>query len=277
MSEGEMIVAFQGERGAYSEAATVAHFGEHVQPLPSQSFEAVFDAVTDGSADRGLVPVENSLAGSIHRNYDLLLRYDLVIVGEVQIRIAHHLIALPGVNLADVRHIYSHPQALAQCERSLDKLLPQAERVPTYDTAGSVKMLQEESIRDGAAIASRRAADYYQMPVLRDDLEDDPENYTRFLVLSPEPVVPDGEAKTSIVFSIDNVPGALFKSLAVFALRDIDLTKIESRPLQGKPWQYFFYIDFVGSVHETACCNALNHLQEIAGFFRVLGSYPRGV
>ncbi len=181
------------------------------------------------------------------------------------------------MKLADVRHIYSHPQALAQCERSLDELLPQAERVPTYDTAGSVKMLREESIRDGAAIASRRAADFYHMSVLRDDLEDNSENYTRFLVLSKEPVFPDGEAKTSIVFSMDNVPGALFKSLAVFALRDIDLTKIESRPLQGKPWQYFFYIDFAGSVHETACRNALNHLQEITSFFRVLGSYPRGV
>jgi len=277
MSEGKMIVGFQGERGAYSEAATVAYFGESVQPLPCQSFEAVFDAVTDGTADRGLVPVENSLAGSIHRNYDLLLRYELTIVGEVQIRIAHHLIALPEVTLADVRHIYSHPQALAQCERSLDELLPQAERVPTYDTAGSVKMLREENIRDGAAIASSRAAGFYQMSVLRDDLEDDPENYTRFLVLSQEPVVPDGEAKTSIVFSMDNVPGALFKSLGVFALRDIDLTKIESRPLQGKPWQYFFYIDFAGSVHEAHCRNALNHLQEITSFFRVLGSYPRGV
>ncbi len=207
----------------------------------------------------------------------MLLRYDLTIVGEVQIRIAHHLIALPGVTLEDVRHIYSHPQALAQCERSLDELLPQAERVPTYDTAGSVKMLREEGIRDGAAIASRRAADFYQMSVLRDDLEDDPQNYTRFLVLGQSPVDPDGEAKTSIVFSMDNVPGALFKSLAVFALRDIDLTKIESRPLQGKPWQYFFYIDFAGSVHEAHCRNALNHLQEITTFFRILGSYPRGV
>jgi prephenate dehydratase len=272
-----MIVAFQGERGAYSEAATVAHFGESVGPLPCQSFEAVFDAVTDGTADRGLIPVENSLAGSIHRNYDLLLRYDLTIVGEIKIRIAHHLIALPGVKLTDVRRVYSHPQALAQCERSLDELLPQAKRVATYDTAGSVKMLREEGTRDGAAIASRRAADFYQMSLLHGDLEDDPENYTRFLILSQEPVVPEGMAKTSIVFSIDNVPGALFKSLAVFALRDIDLTKIESRPLQGKPWQYFFYIDFAGSVHETACRNALNHLQEIATFFRVLGSYPRGV
>ena len=277
MHNGKVIAAFQGERGAYSEAATVTYFGEGVQPLPCASFEAVFDAVSSSDADRGVIPVENSLAGSIHRNYDLLLRYDLTIVGEVQLRIAHHLIALPGVSLADVRRVYSHPQALAQCEQSLDKLLPHVERVPTYDTAGSVNMLREEGIRDGAAIASRRAADFYEMSVLRDDLEDDPENYTRFLILSRDAVIPDGAAKTSIVFAMDNVPGALFKSLAVFALRDIDLTKIESRPLQGKRWQYFFYIDFAGSVHETHCRNALNHLQEITSFFRILGSYPRGV
>jgi prephenate dehydratase len=277
MSEQGKVVAFQGERGAYSEAAAVTFFGEAIQPLPCASFEVVFDSVTDGSANRGVIPVENSLAGSIHRNYDLLLRYDLTIVGEVQIRIAHHLIAFPGVSLTDLRRVYSHPQALAQCEHSLDELLPGVERVATYDTAGSVKMLREENVRDGAAIASRRAAEIYELPVLRDDLEDNPENYTRFLVLSQEPINPNSAAKTSIVFSMDNVPGALFKSLAVFALRDIDLTKIESRPLQGKPWQYFFYIDFAGSSHETHCRNALNHLQEITSFFRVLGSYPREV
>ncbi len=277
MSEQGMVVAFQGERGAYSEAAAVTFFGGAIQPLPCASFEVVFDAVTDGSAKRGVIPVENSLAGSIHRNYDLLLRYDLTIVGEVQIRIAHQLIAFPGVSLTGLRRVYSHPQALAQCEHSLDQLLPDVERVATYDTAGSVKMLREENIRDGAAIASRRAAEIYELPVLRDDLEDNPENYTRFLVLSQEPITPNDAAKTSIVFSMDNVPGALFKSLAVFALRDIDLTKIESRPLQGKPWQYFFYIDFAGSSHETHCRNALNHLQEITSFFRVLGSYPREV
>jgi len=277
MSEKELVVAFQGERGAYSEAAAVAHFGEAVQPLPCPSFEAVFEAVANDTANRGIIPIENSLAGSIHRNYDLLLRYDLTIVGEVQIRIAHHLIALPGVALADVCQVYSHPQALAQCERSLNDLLPGVERVATYDTAGSVKMLRDRDIRDGAAIASRRAADIYEMNVLHEGLEDNPENYTRFLALGREPVVPDGAAKTSIVFSMDNVPGALFKSLAVFALRDIDLTKIESRPLQGKRWQYFFYIDFAGSIYEPHCRNALNHLQEITTFFRVLGSYPRGV
>lgn len=270
-------VGFQGERGAYSEAAAVDFFGESVQPIPYDDFDSVFEAVTQGQADRGILPVENSLAGSIHRNYDLLLRYELSIVGEIQISIAHHLIALPGVSLADVKKVYSHPQALAQCEHSITKLLPRAERVVTYDTAGSVKMLKEQHITDGAGIASERAASIYDMNILQPDMQDDAENYTRFVVVARDAIVPEGEAKTSIVFSMGNVPGSLFKSLAVFALRDIDLTKIESRPLQGKRWQYFFYIDFVGSQYQEHCRNALNHLQEIATFFKVLGSYPKGI
>jgi prephenate dehydratase len=277
MSETGLRVAFQGERGAYSEAAAVTFFGDSVQPIPYNDFDNVFEAVTNHHAERGVLPVENSLAGSIHRNYDLLLRYDLSIVGEVQLPIAHQLIALPGVTLADVKKVYSHPQALAQCEHSISQLLPQAERVVTYDTAGSVKMIKEQHLTDGAGLASQRAADIYGMNILRPDMQDDPENYTRFVVVAPEPVVPEDEAKTSIVFSMDNVPGSLFKSLAVFALRDIDLTKIESRPLQGKRWQYFFYIDFVGSQYEERCRNALNHLQELTTYFKILGSYPRGV
>ncbi len=277
MSKAELRVAFQGERGAYSEAAAVTFFGDSVEVMPCPDFDAVFEAVTYGQADRGVLPVENSLAGSIHRNYDLLLRYELSIVGEVQIPIAHQLIALPGVTLADIKKVYSHPQALAQCEHSITRLLPRAERITTYDTAGSVKMIKEQRIRDGAGLASERAASIYNMQILRPDMQDDAENYTRFVVVAPEPIVPEGEAKTSIVFSMDNVPGSLFKSLAVFALRDIDLTKIESRPLQGKRWQYFFYIDFIGSQAEERSRNALNHLQEITSFFKVLGSYPRGV
>lgn len=270
-------VAFQGERGAYSEAAAVTFFGDSVQPVPHNDFDSVFEAVTNNQAERGVLPVENSLAGSIHRNYDLLLRHKLSIVGEVQIPIAHQLIALPGVTLGDVKKVYSHPQALAQCEQSITKLLPHAERVATYDTAGSIKMIKEENITDGAGLASQRAAAIYEANILQPNMQDDVENYTRFVVVAPEPVVPDGEAKTSVVFSMKNQPGSLFKCLAVFALRDIDLTKIESRPLQGKRWQYFFYIDFAGSQYEEHCRNALNHLQEITTFFKVLGSYPRGV
>ncbi len=270
-------VAFQGERGAYSEAAAVTFFGDSVQPIPYNDFDSVFEAVSQGQAERGVLPVENSLAGSIHRNYDLLLRYELFIVGEVQIPIAHQLIALSGVTLADIKKVYSHPQALAQCERSITTRLPQVERVVTYDTAGSVKMIKEQNISDGAGLASERAAAIYGMNILVPDMQDDAENYTRFVVVAPEPVAPTGEVKTSIVFAMDNIPGSLFKSLAVFALRDIDLTKIESRPLQGKRWQYFFYIDFIASQYEERGRNALNHLHEITTYLKVLGSYPRGV
>lgn len=277
MSNDGLRVAFQGERGAYSEAAAVVFYGDSVEPIPNDDFDSVFEAVTHHRADRGILPVENSLAGSIHRNYDLLLRYDLSIVGEVQIPIAHQLIALPGATLADITKVYSHPQALAQCEHSINKLLPWAEQVVTYDTAGSVKMIKEQNITGGAGLASERAANIYGLNILQPDMQDNTENYTRFVIVASEPIVPKGEVKTSIVFSIENVPGSLFKSLAVFALRDIDLAKIESRPLQGKRWQYFFYIDFIGNQYEERCRNALNHLQEITTFFKVLGSYPRGV
>jgi prephenate dehydratase len=277
MINHSLRVAFQGERGAYGEAAVIAFFGEAVQPLPYNTFEGVFEAVTQGQADRGVLPIENSLVGSIHRNYDLLLNYDLSIVGEIQIPIAHQLIALPGVTLIDIKKVYSQPPALDQCVRSLAKLLPNAERIATYDTAGGVKMIKEQHITDGAGLASRRAAEIYEMNILQPDMQDDPENYTRFVVVAREPIVPEGEAKTSIVFSMDNVPGSLFKCLAVFALRDIDLTKIESRPLQGKRWQYFFYIDLSASQYEERGRNALNHLQEITSYIKVLGSYSRGV
>ncbi len=277
MSQNGLRVAFQGERGAYSDAAAVTYFGDTAQPMPCKDFDDVFQAVTSQQADHGILPLENSLAGSIHRNYDLLVRYELFVVGEVQIPIAHQLIAQPGVSLADIDKVYSHPQALAQCEHSITKLLPQAQRVVTYDTAGSIKMISEQNITDGAGLASRRAAEIYGMNILQADMQDDAENYTRFAVVARQQVVPEGEAKTSIVFSMKNVPGALFKCLAVFALRDIDLTKMESRPLQGKRWEYFFYIDFVGSQYEERCRNALSHLQEVTTFLRVLGSYPRAV
>jgi len=270
-------IVFQGERGAYSEAAAVSYCGPAIDPVPCESFEVIFEQVTSGQADKGIIPVENSLAGSIHRNYDLFLRYDLTIVGEIQLRVAHQLMVLPGVKAADVKRICSHPQALAQCERSITTHFPHVERDPTYDTAGSAKMLREENIADAAAIASQRAAEIYQMDIIHRDFEDNPENYTRFLLISREPAVTGDEAKTSIVFSVDNAPGALFKSMAAFALRDIDLTKIESRPWQGKRWQYIFYMDFIGSQHQKRCQNALNNLQEITTYFRVLGSYPRGV
>ena len=267
-------VAFQGERGAYSEAAAVALYGEDVESVPCASFDEVFQRVQDGDCELGVVPIENSLAGSIHRNYDLLLQHNLHIVGEANLRIVHHLIALRGVRLEDVRRVYSHPQALAQCEESL-AALSGVEVVPTYDTAGSVRLIKEQGLRDAAAIASLRAAQIHDMEVLRSHFEDIADNYTRFLALSRTPVVPTPPSKTSLVFAGKNVPGSLFKMLSVFALRDIDLTKIESRPLRGKPWEYLFYLDFAGDLQEERCRRAVEHLGEIASFLRVFGSYPR--
>ncbi len=278
MSQQDITVAFQGERGAYGEAAAVAYFGETVTPQPHNDFQKVFKAVTNGEAHLGILPIENTLFGSIHQNYDHLLRYKLSIIGEIQIPIAHQLIALPGVTLDEVKKVYSQPPALGQCIRSLERYLPAVEQVPTYDTAGGVKMIKEQQIQDGAGLASKRAAEIYGMNILQADMQDNDQNYTRFVIVSRDPVVPEnGDTKTTIVYSFKDMPGALFKSLAVFALRDIDLTKIESRPLHGKRWEYFFYIDFLGNQNEERCQNALNNLAEITTYLRVLGSYPRTV
>jgi prephenate dehydratase len=267
-----MKVAFQGEPGAFSEQASTGYF-DRPETVPYESFDEIFKAVKSKECDYGLIPIENSLAGSIHQNYDLLLQNDLYIIGEFFLRVRHCLITFPGVLKPEIRKVISHPQALSQCAGYLRGLGVKTE--PVYDTAGSVKMLKASGDYTTAAIASRKAAEIYGMQILQEGIEDNAENYTRFLVISPSPVFPSGESKTSIVFILKNQPGALFKALSVFALREIDLSKIESRPLAGKPWEYLFYIDFIGSGEEERVKKALDHLEEYALMLRVFGSYSR--
>jgi prephenate dehydratase len=265
-------VSFQGEPGAFSQAACLKIFGPKIKPLPCHTFEDVFAAVVDKKAAAAVIPIENSLAGSIHQNFDLLARHSLEAVGETQVRIEHHLIGHRGGKLRSIEKIYSHPVALAQCEKFL-KRMKNIEKVVFSDTAGSVRYIRDQGLQAAAAIASAEAARIYGMKILRSGIEDNRENYTRFLALARKGRFPRGGEKTSILFSLSNEPGALFKALSVFALRDINLTKIESRPIRGKPWEYFFYVDLQSDIRSRECINAIRHLQEMMKYFRILGSY----
>lgn len=273
MSAGPRV-AIQGERGAFSELAVRSLFGRRATIVPCPDFDALFRAPIGGKCRYALAPVENTIAGSIHRVHDLLLDTPLQVVGEAIVRVAHALVALPGVSLRDVRRVYSHPVALAQCERFFRRH-PGLTRVATYDTAGSVRLLREENARDAAAIAPTLAARLYRARILRTHLEDHPANFTRFFLLSRRARPGGRPDKTSVLFSVPHAPGALFRCMGVFALRDINLLKIESRPLVGRPWEYVFHVDFEGSAEEPRCRNALRHLREVCDFVRLLGSYPR--
>ena len=265
-------VAFQGERGAFSEDAVITFFGD-VELFPSRYIADVFEAVLKDEVDFGVVPVENSQAGSINDTYDLLLSYPLNIVGEIHLRISHCLMALPGESLDGIKVIYSHPQALAQCEEFLRKL--KAEVVPTYDTAGSAKRIKEAGLKGCAAVASRRAAQIYGLEILAEKIETNVNNYTRFFVISKKKAEPAPKSKTSLVFGTKNIPGALYACLGAFATRDINLTKLESRPSRDKPWEYIFYVDFEGHIDDQVCQEALAELKEKTNFIKILGSYPR--
>ena len=233
-------IAFQGERGAYSESAVFQFFGADTQVKPCRDFRDVFESVEKQETPYGVVPVENSLEGSVSQNYDLFLKYDLKVCGEVIVKIEHCLIANPGTAIADIKAVYSHPQALAQCRTFLEEM--GREIIPTYDTAGSVKMLKEKALKNAAAIASKRAAELYEMQILAEDIADNPENYTRFFVLSKTDSEATGKDKTSIIFSAVHAPGSLYNALGEFAKREINLTKIESRPTKQTPWEYNFYL-----------------------------------
>lgn len=266
-------VAFQGERGAYSEEAAFLFFGPRIQVAPYEGLPQVFEAVEKGKVDFGIVPIENSLEGSVNETYDLLLGFKLRVSGEINLRVVHCLIASPRTVLSDVKTVYSHPQALAQCRKFLEDVA--CELVPTYDTAGSVKMIKDKNLADAAAVASERAADIYGMKVISRGIEDKQNNYTRFFVLSKEDAPPSGEDKTSIIFSVKHVPSALFRALEEFAVRNINLTKIESRPTRQKAWEYNFYLDFEGHRTKRRCQEALRGLEKKSIFLKVLGSYPK--
>jgi len=266
-------VAFQGEVGAYSEQAARLFFGPTTSVRPCKSLSSVFEMVEKGVSAFGVVPVENSLEGSVNETYDLLLDSSLKVSGEIDLRVVHCLIASPETQLSDIKVVYSHPQALAQCRRFLESL--NCEVVSTYDTAGSVKMIRERRLVDSAAVASEKAADVYGMKVLRRAIEDSPNNYTRFYVLSKDDAPPSGRDKTSIIFSVKHLPGTLYSALQEFAARSINLTKIESRPNRQNPWEYNFYLDFEGHRKDVACKDALGGLRKRSIFVKILGSYPR--
>src|SRR5215218_10216067 len=272
-------VAFQGERGAYGEMATLQYFPD-AKLVPLQSFQDVFEAANNDEVEYIVVPVENSIEGSINEIYDILLQTRMSVIGEVYQRVIHCLITNRNVKM--IRYVYSHPQALAQCRGYLQKkgLKP----VPTYDTAGAVKMIKENKMSDSAAIASKRAAELYDMEILDEGIEDRRNNYTRFLVLSPKKKksgksdphdIGGYNHKTSIIFSVRHVPGALFGILGEFAIRKINLTKIESRPTKETPWEYNFYVDFEGHLQNKAVYEALLSIKPKTSYIKILGSYKK--
>ncbi len=268
-----MKVTYQGEQGAYSEMAIFKFFGSKTDATPCKDFRDVFESVKNGAVPHGVVPIENSIEGSVNQNYDLFLSYDLKVCGEVAIKLAHVLIANPETKLQDIRTVYSHPQALGQCRSYLEK--QPWEVISAYDTAGSVKLIKERQLLNAAAIASEKAADLYGMKIIARDIADNPSNYTRFLVLSTEDAAPTGDDKTSIIFSLKHVPGSLYNAIGEFASRNINLTRIESRPTKTTAWQYNFYVDFEGHRTEKRCAEALQALEKYATFVKILGSYPR--
>lgn len=277
-----MKVAIQGELGAFSHEAAKRMLPRcKVVPCPRSA--EVFDRVEHRSVDAAVIPIENTLAGTVAEHADLLLARDVFIQAEFLLRIVHNVIAAPGVRFESLRRLLSHPVALDQC-RNFFRKHPKIEAVPFYDTAGSVKHVLANHLQDAAGIAGRQAAQVYSARILQSGMEDDKSNFTRFFLIRKarsgkkgskdyRALIPRGANKTSIAFQVKNLPGALFKSLSVFALRDISLSKIESRPMRGRPWEYVFYVDFLRGDDEPAR-NALHHLEEVAEFVKVLGVYP---
>jgi chorismate mutase/prephenate dehydratase len=266
-------VAFQGERGAFSEDAAAKLFGADIDYLPCARLKEVFELVSQGMVEFGVVPVENSQAGSINETYDLLLAYPPNIFAEVILKVSHCLMALPGKKLENITTIYSHPQAIAQCAGFLSNL--NVEVMSVYDTAGSAKMIKEKGLTDCAAIASRRASDIYGLEILAPEIETSVNNYTKFAAISKQKARRAHKNKTSLVFAGEHKPGSLYRILGIFATKNINLTKLESRPSRREPWEYVFYADFEGHLDSKVCQEAVKELQREAAFVKILGSYPQ--
>ena len=268
-------IAFQGERGAFSEIAAIKYFGKNISFSPSFTFNEVFEKIRKGKVKYGIVPIENSLYGSVYETYDLLLKNSFSILGELNLQIRHNLLAQKNFKLKNIKEIYSHPQALGQCSEFLKKAV-HIKVIPSYDTAGAAKAINGNK-EPVAAIASKEAAEIYSLKILRKNIQNNNDNFTRFLILSKSPVKKNyRKPKSSVCFELKSIPGALFKALSVFALRDIDLLKIESRPIPHKPFQYLFYVDFKGNLKDEKIRQALNHLSEISLSIKQFGTYETG-
>jgi len=266
-------VSFQGERGAFSEIAALKFFGSSIDVLPCKSFKEVFQKVNNKEATHGILPIENSHTGGINEVHDLLLSEELFAVGEVKLKVEHCLIVKERVNFELIEKVYSHPQALAQCEEFLSKNLPYCQVIPVYDTAGSVKIIKDLKRNNVAAIASNWAAELYGLKILSSGIQDNKYNYTRFLILSPEISAEAKNNKTSIIFAVVSKPGALYKCLKEFAIRNINLSRLESRPSKQKPWEYVFYTDFDKGLFEQSAQEALNALKNCTTFVKIIGTY----
>src|ERR671921_198421 len=261
-------IGFQGELGSYSEIAALRYFSNiQSEFIPFRSFLDLFDSVENSSLDCAIVPIENSIEGSVNETYDLLVEKHLFVIGEIYQRIRHCLIA--NKESIEIKTVYSHPQALAQCRNYIRK--KSLDPIPSYDTAGSVKLIKEHSLVNASAIASKRAADIYDMKIIEEGIEDKNNNFTRFLVISKIPDYQSNADKTSIIFSISHTPGSLFLILKEFALRNINLTKIESRPTKDIPWEYYFFVDFEGNIDEEKIKTSLLNIKKETIFFKILG------
>ncbi len=268
-------VFYQGAKGCFSELAALEFFGKSPKKIGVPRFEDIFEKVNNEKGTYGIIPVENSLTGSIHQNYDLLLKHNLWVIGEVKLRIIHNLLVHPDsdASLKSINEVWSHPEALAQCKSFLSSHL-EYKIVSFYDTAGAAKIAKEEKRYDVGVIAGPRVAKFYGFKTIKENVEDNPQNYTRFLIISRErKIYKEKNVRTMLVFGVKNEPSILFRCLGVFALRNIDLTKLESRPIVGKPWEYIFYIDFKGSIEDENCKHAIDTLREVVEYVRFLGSY----